>query len=467
MDPVTGFINALYQTGTENRLLVFGVASGVLSTFAYIPYIIDTMARRTQPQRASWLIWSVLGSIAFFSQVFEGASTSLWFAGVQVTGTIIVFLLSIRTGIGAYLTRSDYAVLSVAAMGLVLWYFTETATYALAITISISLLGGLATAVKAYRDPDSETLTTWVVSLIASVCAVLSVGRFDPVLLAYPLYLLTLYTAFVIAILAGRVRRKARTALRPGVALKPVASLALLRSGLRVTADTVIVAAALLVSFNWLMTGTGESLSRESESRTERGEGAVLPAAVINTAGWFDGIVSGAVAATHSDATMLTSPAVPSPLQNINSRQPLHEALAEVKPAIVIVAMLAEDGQLLRVTDASETKVADVINRITPDVKKAAAEPAKAVSRSVGKSIPFLALDAGDPFTKLVVNHKAAELIVEPLEGGPVSAILPKGESVQALETNGQWFLARTSNGHQGYIHHSLVEVETLASIFR
>ena len=73
-------------------LLFFGIASGALSTFAYIPYIIDTVARRTQPQRASWLIWSVLGSIALISQIYEGATSSLWFAGVQVSGTIIVFL---------------------------------------------------------------------------------------------------------------------------------------------------------------------------------------------------------------------------------------------------------------------------------------------------------------------------------------------------------------------------------------
>ncbi len=86
-------VTAFFQNA--DRLTYFGIFSGVLSTYAYIPYILDTLAKRTNPQRASWLIWSVLGSIAFFSQLFEGASSSLWFAGVQVTGTISVFLLSI------------------------------------------------------------------------------------------------------------------------------------------------------------------------------------------------------------------------------------------------------------------------------------------------------------------------------------------------------------------------------------
>ncbi len=187
-------------------LLCLGVLSGVLSTFAYLPYIRDTIARRTQPQRASWLIWSILGSIAFFSQVYEGAGSSLWFAGVQVSGTIAVFLLSIRLGVGGFLKRSDCAVLAAAALGLVLWYFTEDAVYALAITISISLLGGGITVAKAYLAPESETMTTWFLSFVASACAIASVGAVEPVLLAYPVYLFILNGAIVLAILLGRAR---------------------------------------------------------------------------------------------------------------------------------------------------------------------------------------------------------------------------------------------------------------------
>lgn len=185
---------------------VFGLLSGLLSIYAYLPYIADTATGRTQPQRASWLIWSVLGAIAFFSQVYEGAGTSLWFAGVQVAGTIIVFALSIWVGIGKFLKSTDYTILGFAALGLVLWYLTDNAGYALAITISISLLGGSATVWKAYKDPQSETLSTWALSFLASICAVMSVGTVDWVLLAYPFYLLILYSAILVAMLIGRIK---------------------------------------------------------------------------------------------------------------------------------------------------------------------------------------------------------------------------------------------------------------------
>lgn len=123
-----------------------------------------------------------------------------------MAGTIAVLILSVRHGAGEYFRLSDYAALAFATLGLGLWYYTETAAYALAITIGISFAGGALTIAKAYRSPESETLLTWVLSLIAAILALIAVGQIDLVLLAYPLYLLTLYALFIGAILLGRRR---------------------------------------------------------------------------------------------------------------------------------------------------------------------------------------------------------------------------------------------------------------------
>lgn len=187
-------------------LALFGILAAVLSTLAYLPYIRDTARGQTQPQRASWLIWSVLSAIAFASQVYEGATSSLWFAGVQSLATAIIFALSLRFGTGAFLNRKDMAVLGMAAGGLLAWYWMETAVYALAISIAISLLGGIVTISKAYRAPETETYATWILCLVASVLALFAVGSANWILLAYPLYMLVLNSAIVIAITLGRTR---------------------------------------------------------------------------------------------------------------------------------------------------------------------------------------------------------------------------------------------------------------------
>lgn len=205
---MSGMINGL------GPLALFGIASAFLSTIAYLPYIIETVRGQTRPQRASWLIWSVLSMIAFASQVYEGATDSLWFAGAQVVGTFVIFLLSVPYGTGGFLSRKDCTVMLLALGGLVAWYFMETAVYALAITITISLLGGLVTISKSYHAPSSETTSTWILCFLASICAILSVGTVDWVILAYPMYLLTLNGAIVLAIWFGRTRRPVFATIR-------------------------------------------------------------------------------------------------------------------------------------------------------------------------------------------------------------------------------------------------------------
>jgi len=197
-------MNALLPVEVHFTLqLWLGLTAAVLSFVAYIPYAIDTAAGRTRPQRASWLIWSVLSIIAFSVQFYEEASTSLWFAGSQAIASVLIFGLSLRKGTGSIFNSSDYITLVIAGVGVLLWYLTETAAYTLMITITISLLGGVATATKAWHDPESETLMTWVISLVASVLAILSVGESDLMLLAYPIYLLVLNLLLIGAILFG------------------------------------------------------------------------------------------------------------------------------------------------------------------------------------------------------------------------------------------------------------------------
>ena len=189
-------------------LVLFGILAGVLSTIAYVPYIVDTAFGRTQPERATWLIWSIVASVAMGSQIYEGANQSLWFVGVQVSATVIVFLMSIKRGYGAYWSTRNLYLFAITLIGLFVWYIAENALYMLIITTAISILGGSVTVLKAYREPDSETMSTWLLSLVASFFAILSVGAIDPALLIYPVYLYLLYATIVMAILLGRMHGK-------------------------------------------------------------------------------------------------------------------------------------------------------------------------------------------------------------------------------------------------------------------
>ncbi len=186
-----------------------GVLAGLVGTVMAVPYILDTLHRKTRPQRASWLIWTVLGYIAISSQLAKGASDSLWMTVGQTAGTTAIFLLSLWLGTGGF-SRRDAVSLILAAIGVVVWYVTREAAYALFITIAVDAIGAVLTAIKAYEMPGSETLVMWVLSVGTGVLGTIAVGRFDPILMAYPLYVVAANACVITAIMLGE--RRARRA---------------------------------------------------------------------------------------------------------------------------------------------------------------------------------------------------------------------------------------------------------------
>ena len=198
------------SSGPDFRVALAFV-SAVLGFFAFVPYIRDTLAWRTRPQRASWFIWSVLSAVALAAQIAEGANTSVIFTASQFLATTLIFGLSVRRGVGGLGSRIDAAFLALAGTGLAVWYATDVPLYALGITIFVSALGGAITVAKCYLKPATETLNTWLLSAFAAFLAVVAAGT-DPGALAYPAYLFILYLGIVVAWLAGR--RRAERALR-------------------------------------------------------------------------------------------------------------------------------------------------------------------------------------------------------------------------------------------------------------
>lgn len=185
-----------------------GYLSGILSLLAFIPYIRDILLHKTKPERASWIIWAVLGAIAFFSQSAKGASDSLWMPGVQTLGVFIVVLLSIKNGVGGLGKKRDAISLIIAFLGIILWFLTKEALVALLIAIGIDFIGVVLTVIKAYKDPESETMATWVLASLAGLFSAFSVGHWNFSLLIYPLYIFLANLLVVIAIQLGNKNRK-------------------------------------------------------------------------------------------------------------------------------------------------------------------------------------------------------------------------------------------------------------------
>jgi hypothetical protein len=198
---------------------VLGVLAGVVGVADMVPYVRDTVRRSTRPHRGTWLIWSVLAIVVCVSQRADGASWSLIMSATQAVLTGLVFVLAIQLGIGG-LSSVDVVLIAIAGAGVAGWLVADAPIVATACVVAADLIAAGMMVPKTWRDPDSETLSTFAFASVGGALAVGSVGALEPSLLLYPVYFCVANGALALLILG---RRRGRLATRELVAL-PVGS---------------------------------------------------------------------------------------------------------------------------------------------------------------------------------------------------------------------------------------------------
>lgn len=195
---------------------VLSVLSGFLTLASVGPYIRDILRGRTVPHRTSWVIFAALAAIATGSQIRVGASSGAWMTAGAALGFSIVSFLSIRRGVGGF-ERSDALTLGIVIAGMVAWLLTNEAIVALVATITVEVAAIVLTVRKAFIDPWSETLSTWVLDALAGLTAICAVAAFNFSKLLYPVHHLVANLAVALSIVCGRARRSRSGSVAPNV----------------------------------------------------------------------------------------------------------------------------------------------------------------------------------------------------------------------------------------------------------
>jgi hypothetical protein len=180
----------------------FAILSGVIVLLAGPPYLIDIFKGKTKPQRTAWFIWTVLGVVAFVSQIGLKAHWSLVYVGLNALGNLIVFLLSFKYGVGGW-KKLDFVALAIAAAGVGVSLIAKDPLFALFGVIVADFAGTVLTLYKTFLMPSSETSITWIFFGTSSLLGALSVGAWDFKLLLYPLYMAFATYSILIAQLLG------------------------------------------------------------------------------------------------------------------------------------------------------------------------------------------------------------------------------------------------------------------------
>lgn len=183
-----------------------GKVAGVLSLLAFLPYIVMTARGRTRPNRATWIIWMVVGLMAGSSYWASGARETMWVPVSYIIGPSAVLLFALKYGEGGW-TKLDRACLAMALMSGVLWWLTGNPLVALCLNIFVDFLGAVPTAVKAWRKPESEDRTAWMFWFLGSVANMFAVTKWTFSIAVYPVYMVSGISLIIFALYRPRRRR--------------------------------------------------------------------------------------------------------------------------------------------------------------------------------------------------------------------------------------------------------------------
>ena len=180
----------------------FGIVAGILQLVASAPYVRDILRGSTRPQRATWTIWTTLSFVVLASQWASGATWSLALVIGQTVACAVIFVLAMGRGVGG-VSRVELALLGIAAIGIAGWQIADDPIIATCSVVVADLIGMALMLPKTYRNPGSETASTFAIGAVSTLFALAAIETLTPALALYPAYILvadaTLVTLIVLA----------------------------------------------------------------------------------------------------------------------------------------------------------------------------------------------------------------------------------------------------------------------------
>lgn len=185
---------------------LIGIVAVLLSVIGHTPYIIDTYKKKTRPHVFTWLIISIVVAIAFFGQLAAGAGAGAWSTGITALIVFIIAFLAVRNN-NTKITTLDKVFFGCALLAIIPWYITKNPTISIVMVTLIDACAFVPTLRKTIKDPESETLTTYLMNILRHGLSVLAISTYSFTTVLYPAYLLVLNITLSSVILHYKIKK--------------------------------------------------------------------------------------------------------------------------------------------------------------------------------------------------------------------------------------------------------------------
>lgn len=175
---------------------LFILISSVIALISPLIYAHAILKGDAKPHRTTRLVLLLITSLATFSLFAQHDTVAIWLAGVSTFQSILIFLLSIKYGMGGF-EKSDLICFIIALAGIVLWLTTKNPALALYASIAADFTGMLPAILKTYHHPETEVWTFFLMDTFAAAFSLAAVKTWTPQSFSYPLYLFLINVVMV------------------------------------------------------------------------------------------------------------------------------------------------------------------------------------------------------------------------------------------------------------------------------
>jgi hypothetical protein len=173
----------------------------IIQTIGGFGYLIDTIKGRVQPNKVSWLLWSIAPLVAFAAEISQGV-------GIQALTTFIVGFIPLIIFIASFFNKKaewklgklDMICGVLSFIGIILWFITKEANIAILFAIFADGLAAVPTIVKSYKYPETESDLIFLCGVINAGIGLLAIQIINFEHYAFPLYLLFVNLILVLLI---------------------------------------------------------------------------------------------------------------------------------------------------------------------------------------------------------------------------------------------------------------------------
>lgn len=135
--------------------LFFALLATVITIFSFIDYAKDIYKKEIIPDRATWLIWTILQAIAVTAGLSDGGGYGLLDPLVSSVFCFMIFVLSLRYEKRKIPVFDVYCLLASVTI-LILYVLTRNALLSVILVSIIDAIGFLPTIKKGWSKPQTE-----------------------------------------------------------------------------------------------------------------------------------------------------------------------------------------------------------------------------------------------------------------------------------------------------------------------